>query len=162
MRKPDFQRETNHWNPEQLATLIESFVDNEVIPSLIFWKAERYIFVIDGAHRLSALRAWIEDDYGDKHLSKEFYKKEIPKKQTEIAERARRLVEKRVGRYTDLRAQVDSKNADVTVVKRANVLFTRALPLQWILPANAAAAETSFFGSSEKSVGEFGLGQLAK
>src|SRR5437870_3153887 len=35
LRKPDFQRETNHWTPEQVATFIGSFLDNEVIPSLI-------------------------------------------------------------------------------------------------------------------------------
>src|SRR4051812_32782045 len=37
LRKPDFQRETNHWSPDQLATFIASFLDNEVIPSLILW-----------------------------------------------------------------------------------------------------------------------------
>jgi hypothetical protein len=36
LRKPDFQRETNHWSSEQVATFIASFLDNEVIPSLIF------------------------------------------------------------------------------------------------------------------------------
>jgi hypothetical protein len=60
LRKPDFQRETNHWNPDQVVSLLASFVDGEVIPSLILWKAPRYIFVIDGGHRLSALRAWME------------------------------------------------------------------------------------------------------
>jgi hypothetical protein len=65
LRKPDFQRETNHWTPEQITTFIASFVDNEVIPSLILWKSTNYIFVIDGGHRLSAVRAWMEDDYGD-------------------------------------------------------------------------------------------------
>ena len=35
LRKPDFQRETNHWTPRQLVTFIASFVDGEVIPSLI-------------------------------------------------------------------------------------------------------------------------------
>jgi hypothetical protein len=65
LRKPDFQRETNHWSADQLVSFIESFLDNEVIPSLILWKAPRYIFVIDGGHRLSALRAWMQDDYGD-------------------------------------------------------------------------------------------------
>ena len=144
LRKPDFQRETNHWTPDQLVTFIESFVDNEVIPSLILWKATRYIFVIDGGHRLSALRAWMEDDYGDKHLSLAFYKKEIPQKQLTVAERTRKLVEKRVGRYTDLRAQVDAKDADERLRRRGQVLFTRALPLQWI-QGNARAAETSFF-----------------
>ena len=61
LRKPDFQRETNHWTPEQVCTFLESFLDNEVIPSLILWKSPQYI-VIDGGHRLSALRAWMEDD----------------------------------------------------------------------------------------------------
>src|SRR5438309_10445166 len=59
LRKPDFQRETNHWSPDQVVSLLESFFDSEVIPSLILWKAPRYIFVIDGGHRLSALRAWM-------------------------------------------------------------------------------------------------------
>ena len=143
LRKPDFQRETNHWSPEQLVTLIESFVDNEVIPSLILWKAPTYIFVIDGGHRLSALRAWMEDDYGDKHVSKAFYKRDIPKKQIAIAERTRKLVEKRVGRYTDLLANVDIKGSSI-LQKRAQAVVTRALPLQWI-QGNALVAETSFF-----------------
>src|SRR5271157_4345635 len=77
LRKPDFQRETNHWHPDQVVSLIASFVDGEVIPSLILWKAPRYIFVIDGGHRLSALRAWMENDYGDQKISQEFYRSEI-------------------------------------------------------------------------------------
>ena len=126
LRKPDFQRETNHWSPEQIVTFIESFVDNGVIPSLIFWKAPRYIFVIDGGHRLSALRAWIEDDYGDKHISQEFYKTEISK-QMKIAQKTRALVEKRVGRYSDLVAQVGLSSTSAAIQKRAQVLATRAL-----------------------------------
>jgi len=71
LRKPDFQRETNHWTPEQVVTFVASFLDGEVIPSLILWKSPMYIFVIDGGHRLSALRAWMEDDYGDGTISLE-------------------------------------------------------------------------------------------
>ena len=65
LRKPDFQRETNHWSPEQVSTLVRSFAFGELIPSLILWKSAAYVFVIDGAHRLSALKAWVENDYGD-------------------------------------------------------------------------------------------------
>lgn len=144
LRKPDFQRETNHWTPEQLVTFIESFLDNEVIPSLILWKAPSYIFVIDGGHRLSALRAWIENDYGDKHISRSFYKKDISNKQIAVAERTRRLVESRVGRFADLTALVDVKDASPVILRRGQVAVTRALPLQWI-QGNASAAETSFF-----------------
>jgi hypothetical protein len=127
-----------------LVTFIESFLDNEVIPSLILWKAPSYIFVIDGGHRLSALRAWMEDDYGDKHISKGFYRKEISKKQSAVAERTRKLVEKRVARYTDLAAQVDVRGASSINQRRGHVAVTRAPSLQWI-QGNASAAETSFF-----------------
>jgi hypothetical protein len=144
LRKPDFQRETNHWHPDQVVSLIASFVDGEVIPSLILWKAPRYIFVIDGGHRLSALRAWMLDDYGDGAISLGFYKGEISTRQKEIAKYTRKIVEEQVGRYSTFQSQVDTKNAPDDVVRRAQVLFTRALPLQWI-QGDASVAETSFF-----------------
>jgi hypothetical protein len=54
------------------------------------------------------------------------------------------MVEKHVGRYSTLVSQVDTKNAAEIVARRAQVLFTRALPLQWI-QGDASVAETSFF-----------------
>ena|ERR1051326_7252881 len=96
LRKPDFQRETSHWTPQQIASFIASFLDNEVIPSLIFWDSASYIFVLDGGHRLSALRAWIEDDYGDTVISSKFYEgQEISKDQKLMAKRTRSLVEQK-------------------------------------------------------------------
>ena len=103
LRKPDFQRETNHWTAEQTATFIASFLDGEVIPSLILWKSPSFIFVIDGGHRLSALRAWMEDDYGDGALSQAFYGYDISQAQKRAAKRARKLIEERIGRYSTLR-----------------------------------------------------------
>ena len=144
LRKPDFQRETNHWTPKQLVTFIASFVDGEVIPSLILWKAPRYIFVIDGGHRLSALRAWMEDDYGDGPISMDFYGGDITQNQRNIAKSTRRLVEKEVGRYSSLRDQVALQSAKEIDRKRGQVLFTRALALQWV-HGDANVAETSFF-----------------
>ncbi len=145
LRKPDFQRETNHWSPEQIATFITSFLDNEVIPSLILWKSPNSIFVIDGGHRLSALRAWMVDDYGDGSISREFYSGDISNEQKKIAARTRRLVEEKVGRYSTLKNHVGKKvNGDVATANRASRLFTRPLNLQWI-QGNASVAETSFF-----------------
>lgn len=145
LRKPDFQRETNHWTPEQIAIFIASFLDNEVIPSLILWKSPTFIFVIDGGHRLSALRSWVEDDYGDGALSLAFYKGEISDEQKKIAKRTRQLIERKVGRYSSLRSLLDANIADDPVaLKRANRLFTRPLTLQWI-QGNSDVAETSFF-----------------
>ena len=108
LRKPDFQRETNHWTPDQVVTFIASFLDSEVIPSLILWKSSTYIFVIDGGHRLSALRAWMEDDYGDGPHSSAFYKSEISDDQRKTAKRTRDLIEKTIGRFTTLKNSVDS------------------------------------------------------
>jgi hypothetical protein len=145
LRKPDFQRETNQWTPEQIAIFIASFLDNEVIPSLILWKSPTFIFVIDGGHRLSALRAWIEDDYGDGAISLSFYKAGISDEQRKIAKRTRKIIEGKVGRYSTLRSLIEAKVSDDPIaLRRANRLFTRALNLQWI-QGNADVAETSFF-----------------
>lgn len=63
IRKPDFQRETNEWDPKRISYLIESFVDGDLIPAIILWRnAGSYTFVLDGSHRLSALAAWANDD----------------------------------------------------------------------------------------------------
>jgi hypothetical protein len=144
LRKPDFQRETNHWTPTQMVSLIASFLDGEVIPSLILWKAPRYIFVIDGSHRLSALRAWILDDYGDGAKSLAFYGGEISQRQKDVAKSTRKLVEQKIGRYSTFRSQVDTAGADEAIRRRGQVLFTRALQLQWV-QGDASVAETSFF-----------------
>ncbi len=104
LRKPDFQRETNHWSPDQVASLIKSFVSGELIPALILWKSESLIFVIDGGHRLSALKAWVENDYGDGGISYSFFSKNLTSEQKQKAEATRKLVEKTVGRYSDLKS----------------------------------------------------------
>jgi len=44
-----------------------------LIPAIILWNSGRYIFTIDGAHRLSALIAWVLDDYGDGIISQTFF-----------------------------------------------------------------------------------------
>ena len=73
LRKPDFQRETNHWAPEQVCSLLECYVNGDLIPSVILWRSSTGIFVIDGGHRLSVLKAWVEDDYGDGPVSISFF-----------------------------------------------------------------------------------------
>ncbi len=144
LRKPDFQRETNHWSPQQIVTFIASFLDNQLIPALILWKAPRYIFVIDGGHRLSALRAWMLDDYGDGPTSSEFFGGEISEEQKRMAKRTRSLIEREIGRYTTVKALIGASTATPEAIRRSNNLVTRALDLQWV-QGNADVAETSFF-----------------
>lgn len=144
LRKPDFQRETNHWSADQIRSFISSFLDNEVIPSLILWQSKNHIFVIDGGHRLSALRAWMEDDYGDRSVSLDFYNGEISQEQKQLAKKTRSLVEEKIGRFSALAELVGSTTADEVQKRRANRLFTRTIPVQWI-QGNSTFAETSFY-----------------
>lgn len=146
LRKPDFQRETNHWDPKQILVFLKSFLDNELVPSVILWQSPSHVFVIDGGHRISTLRAWIEDDYGDGPISSKFYLGTIPEDQKRVAKRVRNLVNREIGTYAALRAaMIDQESySDGILKKRARNLATRSLSLQWV-EGDAEKAETSFF-----------------
>jgi Protein of unknown function DUF262/HNH endonuclease len=143
LRKPDFQRETNHWTPDQVVRFLTSFVDGAVIPGIILWRSTNFIFVIDGAHRLSALCAWISDDYGDRNLSKVFYSDEITDEQKKVAVRTRRLVEKSIGTFASLNELVGKAAAGIPG-RRAGSMFTKPIAAQTV-PGDAQVAEDSFF-----------------
>ncbi|HEY4983298.1 MAG TPA: HNH endonuclease signature motif containing protein [Pseudolabrys sp.] len=143
LRKPEFQRETNHWTPDQVLKFLSSFIDGDVIPSIILWRSTNFIFVIDGAHRLGALCAWISNDYGDGTESKSFYSDEISKEQIRIAGRTRRLVEKAIGKYESLDHMVGRPATDLAG-RRAGAMNTRPIFLQTVV-GNARVAEDSFF-----------------
>jgi hypothetical protein len=143
LRKPEFQRETNHWTPDQVLKFLTSFIDGDVIPSIILWRSTNFIFVIDGAHRLSALCAWISNDYGDGTETKSFYSDEIFDEQTRIAQRTRRMIEKSIGKYEAL-DQLVGKPATSAAAQRAGAMNTRPIFLQTVV-GNAKIAEDSFF-----------------
>src|SRR3989344_7270879 len=97
VRKPDFQRETNEWEPEKVVEFVESFISGDLIPAIILWRSPTgFLFVIDGSHRLSSLMSWINNDYGDGLTSKQFYDGVIDEEQKEIAKTTRNLMEKQV------------------------------------------------------------------
>lgn len=144
LRKPDFQRETNHWTPNQVASLIQCFVEGELIPSVILWFSTAYVFVIDGGHRLSALRAWVEDDYGDGPVSSLFFGRQITEAQRDIAEETRQLVKKTVGSWQHRQAL--NKQPDLSPEDRVRIsgAMTIVIPVQVVI-GNADKAENSFF-----------------
>ena len=147
LRKPDFQRETNQWTPDQVVVFLKSFLDNELVPSVILWKSPTYIFVIDGAHRLSALIAWIRDDYGDGPISQKFYGQQIPKSQLGVAKRLRSKIDREIGSFNQVKqAMMSIENAgpDSLLAQRASNAIARTLSLQWV-EGNAEKAESSFF-----------------
>lgn len=149
LRKPDFQRETNHWSPDQVVSLLECFVNGDLIPSVILWQSPTYLFVIDGGHRLSVLKAWIEDDYGDGPTSQPFFGYQISAEQKKNAERVRALVNKRIGSWQHYLAKSEDDNLDPLERKKLNALITRGLPIQWV-KGDADKAESSFFKINTK------------
>ncbi|UDF03285.1 DUF262 domain-containing protein [Asticcacaulis sp. AND118] len=151
LRKPDFQRETNQWSVSQAVGFIQSFLDGELVPSVILWQSsDGFVFAIDGAHRLSALRAWIEDDYGDGVSSIAFYKGEISDEQKKTAKKLRDRVERVVGSYKSLKDKLAARRSGTEVSfdkitnNRLKNLTSRQLDLQWV-DGDAEVAEVSFF-----------------
>lgn len=153
MRKPDFQRETANWTPDKVAELVQSFLDGDLIPAVILWRApdSGNIFVIDGAHRLSALIAWVHDDYGDKELSRQFYDNVIPPEQLEAAAATRKLIANKVGSYSEIKfAGQFPERSQSHHVRRARNLSAFAIQLQWVV-GDAKKAEQSFLRINQKA-----------
>ncbi|KAA3654402.1 MAG: DUF262 domain-containing protein [Proteobacteria bacterium] len=150
LRKPDFQRETSHWSPEQVVSLLESYISGDLIPSVILWKSPTYLFVIDGGHRLSVIRAWLEDDYGDGPVSHKLFGHDISLEQKKAAEKTRKLIKDRVGSWAYFKS-LSSDNEDITDDQRRKLstLMTRGLPVQWV-KGDTDKAETSFFNINMK------------
>ncbi|HZQ18172.1 MAG TPA: DUF262 domain-containing protein [Terriglobales bacterium] len=153
LRKPDFQRETANWEPEKVAELIQSFLEGDLIPSVILWRSPKSgnIFVIDGAHRLSAFIAWVHDDYGDKQISVPFFANLIPPEQVKAAEKTRQLLKEVVGSYQELKvAGQHQHTAAPERLRLAKNLAAVAINLQWVI-GEAAKAESSFFKINQKA-----------
>lgn len=152
LRKPDFQRETNEWDAQKIFELIKSFVEGDLIPAIILWRSTGgYLFIIDGCHRLSALSAWVNNDYGDGKISKLFYDGIIPDEQLEIGQETRKLVNKSIGSYDDFRLALshpDKVNSDV--IRYAKNLGALAIQLQWV-EGDAHKAENSFFKINQQA-----------
>ncbi len=151
LRKPDFQRETAEWEPKRVVGLIRTFIDGDLIPAVILWQNRELLFVIDGSHRLSALIAWVQDDYGDGPLSQEFFNHTIPEEQLKVAQRARELAEKEFGTYRSHRDAIANPSAyGPDIVARARRFGRLSLELQWV-KGNAATAEDSFLRINQQA-----------
>src|SRR4051812_13465989 len=103
LRKPDFQRETSAWSPEDCVRLLESIVKGLIIPSLIIWKSpdNGFLYILDGAHRISVMRAWVIDDWGDKAAEDYYERHEYFEEIREAAKVVRAEVRANIGSYED-------------------------------------------------------------
>ncbi len=151
LRKPDFQRETSDWDKNKIAAFIKSFIEGDLIPSIILWQAGQYTFVIDGAHRLSALISWVNSDYGDGFISQSFFNHEIDNEQRRVAEQTKRFVDKEIGTYKSFMDAVrNPEQANPELLKSANRLGFLSLQLQWVT-GSSEKAESSFFTINQKA-----------
>ncbi len=152
LRKPDFQRETNEWDEKKICQLIKSFLDGELIPALILWRSTGgFVFVIDGAHRLSSLSAWINSDYGNGTLSKYFFDSQIPEEQIEIHNKTKKLIDSEIGSYEDFKMALQFPDrVKPEILQRAKNLASLAIQVQWV-EGNALKAENSFFKINQQA-----------
>lgn len=158
LRKPDFQRETNEWDAKKICEFLESFISGDLIPSIILWRSNSgFYFVIDGAHRLSALASWIYDDYGDGEISRKFYENTIAEEQKEIAQATRNLIHKRIGSYkaivnsTTNSENERSEDEKSKYLKIAQNLGAFSINVQWV-QGDSTKAENSFFKINQQGV----------
>ena len=146
LRKPDFQRETKEWKPEMVVELVKNFLDKELIPSIILWKSPaNLVYVIDGAHRLSALIAWVNDDYGNGKISQSFFGT-IPTSQRKTHTRTKELIENAIGTYAAL-SVLPSKPEEGTAeeLRRGRGIAGAGIASQLITNPDPAKAEASFY-----------------
>ncbi len=104
LRKPDFQRETASWPPAMIVEFVKTFLDGGLIPSIIVWHSKKTnnVFTIDGAHRISALIAWVNDDYGNGEISQKAWDHAVPEAHQNLHKQTKRLMDETIGSYAQL------------------------------------------------------------
>jgi len=107
-------------------------------------------FVIDGAHRLSAVLSWIYDDYGDRTKSLDYFGELIPPEQIKAAKKTRALIEKEIGHFSRYESGLkDRSSVDAQTAARLDNLSSHPLTAQWVETQDPRVAEDSFFTSQE-------------
>jgi hypothetical protein len=152
LRKPDFQRETSIWTPEKVRDLIYAYVNEDLVPAVILWRSpSNDLFVIDGAHRLSSIVAWVNDDYGDGILSRALFD-EVLKGQKEAAKKTKELVEEAVGPYKVIKEAFTNSNTPPKYIEIAKKLVNCSIIVQRLETPDVANAERSFFKINQQGV----------
>lgn len=152
LRKPDFQRETAIWSPERVRDLIVAFAAEDLVPAVILWRSPtNHFFVIDGAHRLSSLIAWVNNDFGTGVISQEFFESEVDPARKLAAKKTKEMVENAVGNYHAIAESFKLSTSTQAEKDIAAKLLNCVLPVQW-LDGDATKAEKSFFKINQQGV----------
>lgn len=140
IRKPDFQRATWAWNPEDCVSLLESIVNYQVVPSIIMWTSPQngYDYILDGGHRVSVVLAWLRDDWGERYSAEHIDDEEQINAISLASREVRQLIRARVG---DIQTYREAEEALARVVRERkspadvldDVTFQRGLFYQSLL-----------------------------
>lgn len=136
LKKPIFQRDTNQWTVERVEKLINTFLDDGLIPAIILWEdSGGDIYIIDGAHRISSLIAWVNSDYG---------------KSNEMNDSNHLVIEeymnKKIGSYIEIKNSVDEKDKYAK-----QIIAKRSIAVQWVT-GNYDKVKESFIRINEQGV----------
>jgi len=162
LRKPDFQRSTWAWSPEDCVSLLDSVLNEQVVPSVIMWLSpDNLQYVLDGGHRISVLLAWMSDDWGDRVQADRFADSELVSETRKAARRVRELlIDRSIGSFEDhqlaarkfdnaFRAHSDP-NEELSPVELARAKLVRrwkavnmGFPILWV-KGDHETAEKSF------------------
>ncbi len=105
LRKPDFQRATSAWEPEDCVSLLDTIVNEQVVPSIIMWWSpdNGLEYILDGGHRISVVVAWLRDDWGDQLPADEYRDEEEDLRRRGAAVTVRKQVGARIGHMTEFK-----------------------------------------------------------
>lgn len=161
-RKPDFQRETSAWSTEDCVSLLDSIVNEQVVPSIIMWSSpdSGFDYILDGGHRVSVILAWLTDDWGDGATLSHYVDDQREKSIQDAAQSVRDLVRMKIGTIHDYQeaesaieqAMLDGKSPQKdlpSLVFKRGLFYQRLLKghiefhVLWV-PGNYEKAEQSF------------------
>ena len=168
LRKPDFQRATWSWTPEDCAELLRATLSEQVVPGIIMWLSpDDYYYVLDGAHRISVILAWISDNWGDRYSS-DVYKDEAVADLCRLAgkEVRRELLRLQISPFREYQAayreerNIEKQGKDPSVTLKPDTLAKAQIyrkingriigfPIQWV-KGDHRVAEQSFLNINKR------------
>jgi len=101
---------------------------------------------------LSAVIAWLLDDYGAGEESIKFYNNNIPPDQRKIHEATQKLIKDRIGAYKDIMAESKHPGSNPELTDRARALGNSRIPLLWVQGNDPKRAERAFLTINQSAV----------
>ncbi|EGO7788460.1 DUF262 domain-containing protein, partial [Enterococcus faecalis] len=136
LKKPYFQRDTNEWTVERVEKLLSTFLEDGLIPAIILWETnDGDILIIDGAHRISSLIAWVNNDFGRVNVSSTNTHHEISD-----------YFNSKIGNYEEIKRSKEEKYKNVK-----QIIAKKSVPIQWVT-GDYEKVKESFIRINEQGV----------